>query len=84
MRRRTLLQRADAMEQLINDHLWDSSRGIFANRVKHNDSLSERVGPTSFYPMQGGTASVAQVCLPAPTAYNVLREFVYQHLRAVL
>lgn len=65
LRRTTLLQRADAMKQLMNEQFWDSSRSIFANRVKHNDSLSEKIGPTSFYPMQGGTASVAQVRFPA-------------------
>jgi neutral trehalase len=47
----------------MTEYLWDSTRGIFANRVKHNDSLSQKIGQTSFYPMQGGSASVAQVRL---------------------
>ena len=38
----------------------DESRGIYANRFLNNDSLSAKVGPTSFFPMQSGAATVAQ------------------------
>ena len=58
--RATLLQRADAMEALIRKHLWDHDRGIFANRFLRNGSLSAKIGPTSFYPLQAGVATVPQ------------------------
>ena len=58
--KKALLQRADAIEKLIQAHLWDAERGIFANRFRLNNSLSQAIGPTSFYPMQAGSASVAQ------------------------
>ena len=58
--RATLLERAAAMQSLIAEHLWDSERRVFANRFLKNDTLSAKVGPTSFYPLQAGTATVEQ------------------------
>ena len=58
--RATLLRRADAMEALIRRHLWDQDRGVFANRFLRNGSLSAKIGPTSFYPLQAGVATVPQ------------------------
>jgi hypothetical protein len=58
--RATLLKRASAMEELMNEHLWDESRGVFANRFLKNDTFSGKIGPTSFFPMQSGAATVGQ------------------------
>ena len=58
--KRTLLTRANAIAGRIQRYLWDPTRGIYANRFRLNNSLSAAIGPTSFYPMQAGIASVRQ------------------------
>jgi hypothetical protein len=55
-----LLSRADEMAGLIQSKLWDADRGIYANKMLLNGTLSSRIGPTSFYPMQAGIPSVEQ------------------------
>ncbi len=44
----------------IRDHLWDESRGVFANRLVDGDFV-EPLAPTSFYPMAAGAATPDQV-----------------------
>lgn len=47
----TLRARGDGLRELVGAHLWDETRQVFANRFPLNDSLSERISPTSFYAM---------------------------------
>jgi len=44
---------------LVRDHLWDETRGIFANRLR-GGGFVRSIGPTSFYPLAAGAASDAQ------------------------
>ena len=47
---RTLRARGDAYAKAVHS-LWDDARGVYANRVLTNASLSRRISPTSFYPL---------------------------------
>ncbi|WMS43563.1 trehalase family glycosidase [Acuticoccus sp. MNP-M23] len=44
----------------ISTHLWDASRGIFANRLV-GGGFVEPLAPTSFFPMVAGAATPEQV-----------------------
>ena len=56
-----LLQRADFYQSKLND-LWDDKAGIYKNKVLTDGSLSNRISPTSFFPLLcNGAASPAQV-----------------------
>jgi len=50
-----LRARGDAYRQAVHEQLWDETRGVYANLVLTNGSLSERVSPTSFYPLLLGS-----------------------------
>ena len=50
-----LRARADGYAAAIRSTLWDESRGIYANLVLTNKSLSARISPTSFYPLMLGS-----------------------------
>ena len=50
---------AEKSRGLIRDHLWDSRRGIFANRHRGGDFV-RALSPTSFYPLLCGAADAAQ------------------------
>ena len=56
----SLTARADAMRSLMQAHLWDSSRGVFADLFLLNSSISHRISPTSFYALLAHAASDAQ------------------------
>jgi putative isomerase len=51
---------AERTRALIQDQLWDGSRGLFANRLRSGQFVNS-VGPTSFYPLAAGAASEAQI-----------------------
>ncbi len=51
---------SDAHKQAIRTHLWDETRGVFANRLLEGDFV-EPLAPTSFYPMAAGAATADQV-----------------------
>merc|ERR1712232_1147521 len=53
-----LRARGDAYAQAIRQKLWDKERSIYANLVLTNRSLSERVSPTSFYPLLLGSQGI--------------------------
>jgi hypothetical protein len=50
-----LRTRADGYASAIRAKLWDEARGIYANLVLTNASLSRRISPTSFYPLVLGS-----------------------------
>ena len=50
-----LIAHADRYAGAIRSTLWDESRGIYANLVLTNQSLSARISPTSFYPLMLGS-----------------------------
>jgi putative isomerase len=50
---------ASALKKRIAEHLWDASRGLFANRLRSGKFVNS-VGPTSFYPLLCGAASAEQ------------------------
>ncbi|WFS03076.1 MGH1-like glycoside hydrolase domain-containing protein [Rhizobium tumorigenes] len=50
---------AERCRKLISEHLWDESRGIFANRQR-NGGFVRSLSPTSFYPLLCGAASSEQ------------------------
>lgn len=52
--------RGEALRLRIQSELWDSDRGIFANRLR-DGRFVRSVGPTSFFPLICGAASAAQV-----------------------
>jgi hypothetical protein len=45
--RALLLSRADEMSALVQANMWDDKRGIYANKMLRNGSLSGRIGPVS-------------------------------------
>ena len=47
----SLRSRGDAYGAAIRAHLWNEEEGIYANYFPGNGSLSNRISPTSFYPM---------------------------------
>lgn len=51
-----LQERGDAMKQKIQSCLWDETQQVFANRYP-NGTFSDRISPTSFYPLLVGAAS---------------------------
>jgi putative isomerase len=51
--------RGDAMRDKIRSELWDPYQQIFANRYP-NGTFSNRISPTSFYPLLVGAADPAQ------------------------
>jgi glycogen debranching enzyme len=54
-----LRARADGYASAIRAKLWDDGRGIYANLVLTNESLSNRISPTSFYPLMLGSRGKA-------------------------
>jgi len=48
-----------AHRDAIRTHLWDETRGVFANRIVGGDFV-EPLAPTSFYPMAAGAATPEQ------------------------
>ncbi|MFT8484078.1 MULTISPECIES: MGH1-like glycoside hydrolase domain-containing protein [Gluconobacter] len=50
---------AEETRSKIREHLWDSERGIFANRQRHGGFVRS-VGPTSFFPLICGAATPEQ------------------------
>ena len=52
-----LRKRGDLWSQAIKNRLWNEKNGIYANRIPLNNSLSQRISPTSFYPMMLGSTS---------------------------
>ena len=50
---------AEETRRHIREHLWDESRGLFANRQR-NGGFVRSVGPTSFYPLACGAATPEQ------------------------
>ncbi len=50
---------AERCRKLISEHLWDESRGIFANRQRHGGFVRS-LSPTSFYPLLCGAATPEQ------------------------
>jgi putative isomerase len=55
-----LTARGEALAARIREHLWDDTRGIFANRL-WGDTFARSLAPTSFYPMTAGVARREQV-----------------------
>ncbi len=55
-----LRQSSAAHRAEIGTHLWDASRGVFANRLV-GGGFVEPLAPTSFFPMVAGAASAEQV-----------------------
>jgi hypothetical protein len=51
-----LRARADRYAAAIRSRLWDEGKGVYANLVMSNNSLSERISPTSFYPLLLGSS----------------------------
>ncbi|MFC3134348.1 trehalase family glycosidase, partial [Microbaculum marinum] len=49
-----------AHREAIQTHLWDDTRGVFANRLV-DSGFVEPLAPTSFYPMAAGAATPEQV-----------------------
>ena len=54
--------RAAATRALIRDELWDSVRGVFANRL-WSGAFVRSLGPTSFYPLVAGVPTPEQTRL---------------------
>jgi hypothetical protein len=54
-----LKARAAAQRELIREHLWDETAGLFVNRW-WNGSFYQRVTPTSFYALMAGAATDTQ------------------------
>ena len=54
-----LRARGDAMRDKIRSELWDPNQQVFANRFP-NGTFSNRISPTSFYPLLIGAASEEQ------------------------
>ena len=52
-----LIRRGREFEQSIKDNLWDENQGIYANYFPHNGTHSDRISPTSFYPMMLGSST---------------------------
>ncbi len=50
---------AERGRRQVSEHLWDSSRQIFANRQREGGFVRS-LGPTSFFPMICGAASASQ------------------------
>jgi neutral trehalase len=59
------MARLKELQQLMNEHLWDDSLGIYSNKLSFNDTFYPRISPTSFYPLQSGAASDAQAAAMA-------------------
>ena len=51
---------SEAHKVRIRDHLWDTARGVFANRLV-GGTFVEPLAPTSFFPMVAGAATPDQV-----------------------
>lgn len=56
---RSISGRVEAMAARVREHLWDPERRIFAGRYWSGD-FSDRLAPTSFYPLVAGIATPAQ------------------------
>ncbi len=61
-----LQRKFERMARLINDELWDEQTGIYRNRG-WDGRFSERLSPTSFYPLVAGIA-------PPDRARRMVRE----------
>ena len=58
-----LRQQSESITAQINKQLWDDTTGVYRNLDASTlrRGFSPRLSPTSFYPMIGGVASLAQV-----------------------
>lgn len=56
---KSLRSRGDSMREKIRSELWNPDQQIFANRFP-NGTFSNRISPTSFYPLLIGAATEAQ------------------------
>ncbi len=54
-----LQARAAGLGELVREHLWDPSRGIFANRL-WDGRFARSLSPASFFPLLAGIATPAQ------------------------
>ena len=54
-----LQARAAGLGELVREQLWDSSRGIFANRL-WDGRFARSLSPASFFPLLAGIATPAQ------------------------
>merc|ERR1712232_342029 len=52
-----LTARANEMQALIQEHLWDDANGAFVNKFSTNASFYRRISPTSFYPLLARAAT---------------------------
>ena len=54
-----LQERFNRVSSALNTYLWDNSSGLYTN-VLYNGSFYPRYAPTSFFPLNSGSASPAQ------------------------